>query len=201
MLSSSSSSAISSLLQNKLVVPNDTHPSRSSLSSSASSSSVHLPSNIPYTSFDRSAKAMQNIHTLLELDKVNNANENWNKLNRTIRMRKLADFAQRYKSENALSNEEHDQLVAFFNQCLDQKKLHKVKEVLYDAEKGIITAIPSLAYERTTKHYTLKNITATPAAKRNTTKRATKTTTSASTSPPALAVSSSSDATMEPTAH
>lgn len=187
MKSSSNSklSAMAAVLQNQPAALRPSSPSADASSAetvyppvvsagagSAAGSKDVLPHTIPYTSASRSAKAMQSINAFLEMDKIQNANEAWNRLNRTIRMRKLAEFANRYSSEHALSDEEKERMVQFFNQCLDQKKLQKVKEVIYDVESGVITSIPTFCYDRTTKHYTLKNLPA--PAKRNTTKRASK---------------------------
>ena len=38
------------------------------------------------------------------------------------------------------------------------KKLQRVKDVVYDKTNGSIKEIPALAYTKTNKHFTLKNI-------------------------------------------
>ena len=62
-----------------------------------------------------------------------------------------------YKSENNLSKEEEDLLILFFRDCLERKKLQRVKDVIYDKDVGIIKNIPALHYTKSTKHFTLKN--------------------------------------------
>ena len=49
-------------------------------------------------------------------------------------------------------------MVKFLKDCLDRKKLQRIKDVVYDKENGEIKEIPALTYIRTTKHFTLKNI-------------------------------------------
>ena len=54
--------------------------------------------------------------------------------------------------------EEYDELVLFFKDCLDRKKLQRVKDVNYDKVLGEIKDIPALFYNKTNKHFTLKNM-------------------------------------------
>ena len=53
---------------------------------------------------------------------------------------------------------EENMLISFLKDCLDKKKLLRVKDVIYDKETGIIKDIPALSYAKNTKHFTLKNI-------------------------------------------
>jgi hypothetical protein len=57
-----------------------------------------------------------------------------------------------------LDDSESENLVGFLRDCLDRKKLQRIKDVLYDKENGAIKEIPALSYIRSTKHFTLKNI-------------------------------------------
>jgi hypothetical protein len=99
-----------------------------------------------------------NLDKFLEGDKINNKNEPWCKLNKTIKSQKFIDFVESYKKENNLDEEEEKILVTFLKDCLDRKKLQKVKDVNYDKITGIIKEIPSLHYIKTSKHFTLKNM-------------------------------------------
>ena len=49
-------------------------------------------------------------------------------------------------------------MLAFLKDCIDKKKLHRVKDVLYDKTTGCIKEIPALSYTKANKHFTLKNI-------------------------------------------
>jgi hypothetical protein len=57
-----------------------------------------------------------------------------------------------------LDKEESNSLIAFLKDCLDKKKLHRVKDVVYDKTTGIVKEIPALFYTKSTKHFTLKNV-------------------------------------------
>jgi hypothetical protein len=93
----------------------------------------------------------------LENEKTTNAGEPWNKLDKTAKIRKLTTFAETYKAENTLSADEYQKLMSFLKDCLDRKKLQKVKDVVYDKVNGEVKDIPALHHNKTTNHFTLKN--------------------------------------------
>lgn len=99
------------------------------------------------------------LETYLEAETVTNGAEPWCKLNKTIKLKKLTDFATTtYRDLHHLADEDVAQLVHFFRDCLDKKKLVKVKDVLYNKDEGIILDIPCLAYTKAKKHFTLKKL-------------------------------------------
>jgi hypothetical protein len=63
-----------------------------------------------------------------------------------------------YKETNNLNDEEESHLITFFKDCLERKKLQKVKDVIYDKNTGIIKEIPALIYNKQHKHFTLKSL-------------------------------------------
>jgi len=98
-------------------------------------------------------------HTLNSiLDKKEDIqNEPWCKLNKTNKLVKLQKYVEEYKSKNDISEEEEELLVIFLKDCLDKKKLQRIKDVTYDKANGIIKDIPGLFYIKAKKHFTLKN--------------------------------------------
>lgn len=105
-----------------------------------------------------SSNDLSNLDKFLENEKNNNVNEPWCKLNKTIKTKKLQEYVFLYKQENQLSDEESVLLLAFLKDCLDRKKLQRVKDVVYDKDNGVVKEIPSLCYLKSTKHFTLKNV-------------------------------------------
>lgn len=101
---------------------------------------------------------MENLEKFLENEKNNNANEPWNKLDKTAKIKKLLVFSQKYKNDNDLTDEEHNKLVTFLKDCLDRKKLQRVKDVKYDMENGEVKDIPSLVHNKNNHNFTLKNL-------------------------------------------
>ena len=106
----------------------------------------------------KSSNDLSNLDKFLETEKNNNINEPWCKLNKTIKTKKLIDFVEIYSKEKSLSADESKALLAFLKDCLDKKKLARVKDVVYDKDTGTVKEIPALTYVKTTKHFTLKNI-------------------------------------------
>ena len=106
----------------------------------------------------KSSNDLSNLDKFLENEKNNNVNEPWCKLNKTIKTKKLQEYVETYKVENNLSNDESESLISFLKDCIDRKKLQRVKDVLYDKDNGKIKEIPALHYVKSNKHFTLKNL-------------------------------------------
>jgi hypothetical protein len=105
----------------------------------------------------KSSSNLCDLDKFLENEKNNNSSEPWSKLDKTTKIRKLICFAENYKTENNLSEDEFDKLMTFLKDCLDRKKLQKVKDVIYDKLKGEVKDIPALFHNKPTNHFTLKN--------------------------------------------
>ena len=106
----------------------------------------------------KSENDLSNLDKFLEDEKNNNVNEPWCKLNKTIKTKKILEFVEKYKTEKNLDQEEEKSLLAFLKDCLDRKKLQRVKDVIYDKTNGSIKEIPALSYTKANKHFTLKNM-------------------------------------------
>jgi len=106
----------------------------------------------------KNASDLTNLDKFLENEKISNSNEPWSKLDKTGKLKKLLAYADNYKTDNELSLEEYNKMVSFFKDCLDKKKLQRVKDVIYDKDNGLIKEIPALHYNKPTTHFTLKNI-------------------------------------------
>ena len=106
----------------------------------------------------RSSNNLLNLEKFLEEEKNNNMNEPWCKLDKTMKIKKLMEYVEIYKKMNQLDEEEEKILIHFLKDCLDRKKLQRVKDVLYDKVEGVIKDIPSISYNKPTKHFTLKNL-------------------------------------------
>ena len=99
-----------------------------------------------------------NLEKFLEDEKNSIQNEPWNKLDKTIKIQKLLLFAENYKKEKELNDEEMNLLITFLKDCVDKKKIGRVKDVVYDKTLGLIKEIPILQYNKPIKHFTLKNV-------------------------------------------
>ena len=91
----------------------------------------------------KSSSDLANLDKFLENDKITNSHEPWSKLDKTAKIKKLILFADNYKTSNNLTDIEYDQLILFFKDCLDKKKLQRVKDVNYNKENENIKFNPN----------------------------------------------------------
>lgn len=117
-----------------------------------------LMNGVPFKESISQSSDMTNLDAFLENEKNNNKNEPWCKLDKTIKTQKLMEFVDAYKNEKKLDVEEEKLLIHFLKDCLDRKKLQRVKDVNYDKATGMIKDIPALTYVKTNKHFTLRNV-------------------------------------------
>ena len=98
-----------------------------------------------------------NLDIFLDNERSNNKTEPWGKLDKTEKIKKIMLFSQKYKETNQMDDDEISILVLFLKDCLDRKRLTRIKDVIYDKLTGMITDIPALHFNKTNKHFTLKN--------------------------------------------
>ena len=116
-----------------------------------------LSNGTTWTEF-KSEQNLSNLEKFLENERTTNAGEPWSKLDKTIKIKKMIAFAETYKTEKGLNELETNSLILFLKDCLDRKKLQRIKDVIYDKENGLIKDIPALFHNKSTNHFTLKNI-------------------------------------------
>jgi len=111
--------------------------------------------SLPASKYENLSQSQTNIYEFLAQESQSNHQASWNKLDMTTKKHKLVDFAQIYGQENEYTPEKIQELVEFFQECLEKKKLHLVKEVLYNKETGVISKIPALCFNKTKQKFTL----------------------------------------------
>lgn len=84
--------------------------------------------------------------------------DSWSKMNKPARLRALMAFSETYRDEHELTLSEYNTLVEFIKECLNKKKLNRIKDVNYNTETGRIKAINGLVFTRTTNKFTLRNL-------------------------------------------
>ena len=100
------------------------------------------------------------IEQLLEKEKQHNKTETWIKLDKTIKIQKLHQFAEKYGKEHSIPAKDVKSLKSFFISCLEKNKLNKTKDVIYSKETSDISSIPSLHFNQTNRNFTLKIVDA-----------------------------------------
>jgi len=99
---------------------------------------------------------MSNLDMFLEGEKHAITNEPWIKLDKTTKLQKFKIFVSSYCNEHTDKDTDQITLYNILSINLDRKKLLKAKDVVYDKESGLITSIPSLFYNNTSKKFSLK---------------------------------------------
>lgn len=101
------------------------------------------------------------------MDEMISANESnsrvtWNKLDKTVKLKKMNDYVNEYQEENHLTDEQANELKFILKDKINHKQLQKTKDVIYDSEQGIIKNIPMLAYNPETKQFIFRMERASP---------------------------------------
>ena len=116
-----------------------------------------LLSNSNYNNLSpRDNNDVNNINDFLEKEKQTHTNELWSKLDKTIKMQKIRVFIDDYSTINNLTVKESKFLLSFLTTSLDQKRLSKSKDVIYDRDAGVIKSIPCLLFNQISRKFTLK---------------------------------------------
>ena len=113
------------------------------------------------------------IDNLLEREKNQHKTESWNKLHQTTKIQKLHAFSESYGKKHALSAQNVKKLKQYFSRALQDKKLNKTKDVVYDKDKQEIVDVPGLAYNNSTHSFTLRSDVKKPSALKSLTPRRT----------------------------
>ena len=101
---------------------------------------------------------MQDLEAFLRNEKQTNmTNGSWSKLSRSLKIKKVTEYALAYKAEHGLTDEEGDKLRIFLKECINKNKIQKVKDISYDKTTGHVKKINILAYNGQTGRFTLKN--------------------------------------------
>lgn len=101
-------------------------------------------------------KDISNANLLLEKECNNNKKENWNKLDKSIKMDKISNYIESISNNYNLTNHEKLSLKQYLSNEIDKKNLIKNKDVIYLKDKGIIDNIPILQFNNTTRKFSLK---------------------------------------------
>jgi len=98
-----------------------------------------------------------NIDDFLEKERTQNKEDQWVKLDKSMKMKKMSAFVEMYANEHVLCAKDKVALYDFLTSSIDQKKLVKTKEVIYDKLTGTIKSIPCLVHcPASVKKFTLK---------------------------------------------
>jgi hypothetical protein len=92
----------------------------------------------------------------LENESSANQKENWNKLDKTQKIKRLICYVDVLEKKHALNDDELNKCKKYLLKCLERKALNKVKDVHYDKDKGFIIDIPNLHFDNSNRVFALK---------------------------------------------
>ena len=105
---------------------------------------------------DINIMSVSKIDNILENEKQKNKKESWNKLDKTQKIKKLLSFSNKYCEENKSDLYNVETLMFFFKKSLENNKLQKKKDLIYDKDTNEILEIPSLTYD--SGNFSLRNM-------------------------------------------
>ena len=82
----------------------------------------------------------------------------WNKLEKMIKIQKLNDYVDVLTKENKIPTEVSINMKKFLRQCLERKRLQRIKDVIYNSIEGKITKIPGFNFNKTTHKFSLRRV-------------------------------------------
>jgi hypothetical protein len=96
------------------------------------------------------------LSNFLENESCANKKENWSKLDKTQKIKKLITHIDNLQKKYKLSDDETSKCHKYLLKCLERKALSKVKDVIYDKETGFISDIPNLHFDNIERVFILK---------------------------------------------
>lgn len=98
------------------------------------------------------------IDDLISNQQRQNDNEQWNKIERSTKLKKLYYYAETYGLKQSMDPKDIKALKMFFTSSLNKGRLLKNKDVVYNTDNCIIESIPGLQYNTKTKNFTIRNV-------------------------------------------
>jgi len=103
---------------------------------------------------------MLTLDEIVSMNDTNNRFLPWNKLNKSLKLKRIMDFANKIQVNDQLDETKTEQLKQMLKDTLERKCLQRVKDVMYDIEKEEITSIPALVCVQ--QKYTLRTDAVSP---------------------------------------
>ena len=115
-----------------------------------------------------------------EQTKGNRQHKPWSKLEKGLKQKKLYIYVEKLSKKHNLNAKELINLKKYIKTQLERKKLQRIKDVIYDSEKGTIIDIPGLTFNNENRKFILRKVdkkgsTLKSLAPKNSTKRNSKT--------------------------
>jgi len=103
---------------------------------------------------------MMTLDQIVEMDTKKQEHLPWNKLNKSLKLKRIMDYAEMVKERDQLDEARLSQLKQMLRDKLERKCLQRTKDVVYNHETEKIESIPTLICVQ--HKYTLKTDTISP---------------------------------------
>lgn len=102
--------------------------------------------------------SMEMMEELLNQEQVNKPVPSWNKLTSSQKTSKLMEFAVRHAERHHYDEATRQALMLFLRECVDKKRLERVKDVVYDAATQQVLEVPDLLHRPVVNRFTLRKL-------------------------------------------
>ena len=96
---------------------------------------------------------VQDVEAFLEQEKSTVQNKQWNKMDKSIKITKLYEYAEEYSKEKIKQCTNY-LIEEFLKNCLDKKRLESGKDIQFNVKEQKVDSIPRLNYAN--KRFTLR---------------------------------------------
>jgi hypothetical protein len=111
---------------------------------------------LPASIEEDATKIPPSVDEILSQETVRNKSESWSKLNRSIKVQLLHNFAERHGKEQKYGIKEIKLLKRFLTESLDAKRFTKMKDITYDKDHREVVGVPGLFFHPTNRVFTLR---------------------------------------------
>ena len=92
------------------------------------------------------------------LEKEMNSSEDvpWSRLQKMQRIEKLMSFCDEHAEKESMTERQRVALRSYLRMALEQRRIHRAKDVDYDRGTGKVISVPGLKYHTSTNKFTIK---------------------------------------------
>ena len=91
---------------------------------------------------------MESLDQMIQMEEERNKLLPWNKLDKSLKIRKIMDYSAEFAQLNNMSEEKASELKTLLREKIQRKELFKTKDVVYDIASGKVKHLPALSYQQ-----------------------------------------------------
>jgi len=96
------------------------------------------------------------LDAVLEKEKTSSEDVPWSRLQKMQKIEKLMIFCDEYASKESMTDRQRLGLRSYLRMALEQRRIHRAKDVDYDRTTGKVLSVPGLKYHTSTNKFTIK---------------------------------------------